>query len=321
MSCVELSVVSPCYNEETNLPRLHAELTRVLGGMGVSYEIVLVENGSVDRSMAIMEELAAADPHVKVVQLSRNFTYQGGICAGMAHAAGRFLVSIDADLQDPPDLIPELHRTALEGGYDIVYGVRRSRQEGFLQTLAYKAFYRLMRFMTPFEVPLDAGDFALIDRPVLDAIRHLPERDRFLRGLRAWVGFRSTGLPYDRRARELGESKFSLVDQFVLAFQGLFSFSFMPLRMLFYAGVAVCAAVGPLTLLYVAWRIMVPTAWPAGVATIVILLLIQIGLTMAGTGLIGEYLAIVFVETKRRPSFITRKLVNLEGPATGPDEA
>ena len=315
MNNVELSVLSPCYNEEENLPRLYDELTRMLVGMGITYEIILVENGSQDNSMTILENLAREDPHVKIVQLSRNFTYQGGISAGMAYASGNFLISIDADLQDPVDLIPEMYEKAMEGDYDIVYGIRKSRQEGLLQKAAYKTFYRMMKMITPFDVPLDAGDFALINRQVLDAILGLPEKNRFLRGLRAWVGFKSTGIPYDRLARAHGKSKFSIADQFGIAFQGLFSFSFLPLRMLFHTGVFICLMIVPLVAMYIVWRALAPNAWPAGTATIIILLLVQIGLTMAGVGLIGEYLAIIFEETKRRPSFITKKLVNLDKSA------
>ena len=308
---VVLSVVSPCFNERENIATLYAELRRVLEGAGVSFEVIMVENGSTDGSFDLMLALANDDPRLKVVQLSRNFGYQGAISAGMAHAAGEFLVCIDADLQDPPELIPVMLERALSEGCDIVYGVRRSRQEGPLRSLSYKAFYRLMQRITPFDMPLDAGDFALINRTVLDTLLALPEKDRFLRGLRAWVGFHSVGIPYDRRARTAGESKFSPVGLFVFALQGLFSFSFLPVRMLFNLGVAICLMIVPLIIGYTVWRVLVPSAWPPGVATILILLLTQIGLTMAGIGLIGEYLSIIFVEVKRRPTFVTRRRVNL----------
>jgi dolichol-phosphate mannosyltransferase len=308
----ELSIVSPCFNEEDNLGRLSQELTRVLEPLGLAYEIIMVENGSSDGSMSMMQSLADNDPHIKIVQLTRNFGYQGGISAGMAHASGRYLVCIDADLQDPVELIPEMYRAAVEGEYDIVYGVRRSRQEPLLQRAAYKLYYRIMRWATPFEIPLDAGDFAVINRQVLDAMLALPEKDRFLRGLRAWVGFRSTGIPYDRRARQAGSSKFSLGSLFLLAIRSVFSFSFVPMRMLFNVGMLICAMIIPLVIAYVIWRLINPAAWPPGIATIVILLLTQIGLTMAGIGLIGEYLAIIFIEVKGRPVYITRRLVNLE---------
>lgn len=314
---VDLSVVSPCFNEEENVERLYSELTRVLEPSGISYELILVENGSSDRTMELLSGIAAKDPRVKVVQLTRNFSYQGGITAGMEFAAGKNLITIDADLQDPPELIPELYAKAQEG-YDVVYGIRRSRQEGFFKRFAYQAFYRLMRKITPFEIPLDAGDFALVTRPVLDAIRSLPERDRFLRGLRAWVGFRSTGIEYDRHARTAGESKFSVVGLFMLAFQGLFSFSFVPIRALFYFGLVVLGLVLPLVGGYVVWRIADPAAWPPGLATLIILNLLQLGLVMAGIGLIGEYLTIVFVEVKARPVFITRELINLSAEPDRP---
>ena len=318
MRSIDLSIVSPCYNERENLHRLHAELTRVVRAMGVRYEIILVENGSADDSMAMLREIARQDPHVKVVQLSRNFSYQGGIAAGMAHASGERLITIDADLQDPVDLIPELYRTSVDDDVDIVYGVRRSRKEGAVRQLGYRWFYRLMRAITPFDVPLDAGDFALVTRRVLDVLLALPEKDRFLRGLRAWTGFRSAGVPYDRSARQAGESKFPFSEMILLAFRGLFSFSFLPIRMLFTLGVAVLALVIPTIVGYIVWRIVEPTAWPPGIATLAILLLIQIGLTMLGIGLIGEYLSIIFIEVKNRPIFVVRNVLNFEeneGPA------
>jgi polyisoprenyl-phosphate glycosyltransferase len=312
VTTIDLSIVSPCYNEHANLPRLHAELTRVLSAMDISYEIILVENGSADESMPFLAELAASDSHVKIVQLSRNFTYQGGIAAGMEHASGERLITIDADLQDPVDLIPELYRVSIEDEYDIVYGVRRSRKEGMLRQVGYRMFYRVMRAITPFDVPLDAGDFALVTRRVLNVLRALPERDRFLRGLRAWTGFRSTGVPYDRQARKAGESKFPFSAMILLAFRGLFSFSFMPIRLLFTLGVAILALVIPLIIGYAVWRIVEPSAWPPGIATLVILLFTQIGLTMLGIGLIGEYLSIIFIEVKNRPTYVVRSLINLE---------
>ncbi|MGA1794847.1 MAG: glycosyltransferase family 2 protein [bacterium] len=312
MSEVVLSVITPCYDESDNIPRLYSELTRVLEDLGVHYELIWVENGSRDDSFEMMKDLAEKDPRVKIIQLTRNFTYQGGIAAGMAYAQGKYLVSIDADLQDPPEMIGRMYEKAITEHYDIVYGIRRKRQEGFVQRAAYRLFYRIMRAISSVDVPLDAGDFALISRPVLNALRSLPERDRFHRGLRAWVGFNATGIEYDRGARLRGASKFSIADQFLLAFQGLFSFSFMPLRLFFYAGVGVCLAIVPLFLFYMVWRIMVPGAWPPGVATIILLLLAILGVTMFGIGLIGEYIAIIFVEVKERPTFLIKSMVNCQ---------
>ena len=309
-----LSVVVPCYNEEENIPVLCESVAEVL--QSVDYELIVVENGSVDRSMELLESYAGRDPRIRIVQLSRNFTYQGGIAAGMAHAIGNYVVTIDADLQDPLDLIPQMLSTAQEGGYDVVFGVRRTRQEGFLKRTSYRAFYRLFRWLAPFPIPVDAGDFALMSRRALEAVLDLPERDRFIRGLRAWIGFKTIGIPYDRRARERGRSHFSVGGLFLVAFQGLFSFSFAPLRGLFYAGVAICLAIIPLTIGYIAWRQFIPGEWPPGIATIVVLQLTTIGIITASTGLLGMYLSIIFTEVKGRPTFVVQRLVNMRGDAT-----
>jgi glycosyltransferase involved in cell wall biosynthesis len=307
-----LSVVTPCFNEEANIGPLCSALGSTLDALAISYELVLVENGSSDGTYPLMLAAAKADPRIKIVQLSRNFTYQGGIAAGMAYARGEFVVCIDADLQDPVEMIPELLRTAQEGSYDIVYGVRRTRQETLWKRWSYRAFYRLMRWLAPFHVPEDAGDFAIMSRRAVDAILRLPERDRFVRGLRAWVGFRSCGVPYDRKARTRGESHFSFGALVLIAFQGLFSFSFVPLRAMFYLGVAIFLSVVPLIAGYAVWREMAPGAWPPGIATIIILQFLTLGFVAGGIGLLGMYLSVVFTEVKARPTFLVSRLVNLE---------
>jgi glycosyltransferase involved in cell wall biosynthesis len=311
----ELSVVVPCYNEEENIPALCDSVAEVL--KSVDYELIAVENGSVDRSMELLEGYATGNPRIRIVQLSRNFTYQGGIAAGMAHAAGKYVVTIDADLQDPLDLVPQMLSLAREGGYDVVFGVRRTRQEGILMRVAYRAFYRLFRWLAPFPIPVDAGDFALMSRRALDVVLELPERDRFIRGLRAWIGFKTIGIPYDRGARERGRSHFSVGGLFLVAFQGLFSFSFAPLRGLFYAGVAICLAIIPLTLGYIAWRQFFPGEWPPGIATIIVLQLTTIGIVTASVGLLGMYLSIIFTEVKGRPTYVVERLVNVPRNAMG----
>lgn len=308
----ELSVVVPCYNEEDNIAVLCESVAEVLGS--IDYELVAVENGSCDRTMELLERYAGENPRIRIVQLSRNFSYQGGIAAGMSHAGGRYLVTVDADLQDPLDLVPKMLSTAEEGGYDVVFGVRRTRQEGVLKQFAYRAFYRLFRWLAPFSIPVDAGDFALMSRRALDAVLDLPERDRFIRGLRAWIGFKTIGIPYDRKARERGRSHFSVGGLFLIAFQGLFSFSFAPLRGLFYAGVSICLAIIPLTVGYVAWRKFFPSEWPPGIATIVVLQLTTIGIVTASVGLLGMYLSIIFTEVKGRPTYVVQRLVNVDQP-------
>ena len=312
MSTIALSVVSSCYDEAPNLPKLHAELTRVLGALGATYEIVLVDNGSTDGSWPLLVDLAARDPHVRVVRLTRNFTFQGGLAAGMAHARGAHLAILDADLQDPADVLVQLYRKAVGEGVDVVYGVRRARKEGLARRAGYAHFYRVRRALTPLEIPADAGDFAVISRRVLDLVLALPERERFLRGLRAWTGFRSVGVPYERAARAGGRSKFGYGELVSLALRSLFSFSFLPLRAFLALGAVLLGLVLPLSAGWLALRPPDPAAWPPGTSAVVLLLVAILGVLALGVGVLGEYVAILFVEAKGRPLFVVDTTLNLE---------
>src|SRR5262245_11193152 len=237
----EISVVVPLHDEQENLAELHRRLTAVLEGLGVAYEILLVDDGSRDATPRMIGRLQESDPTVCALHLSRNFGHQAAVSAGLDYARGRAIVVMDGDLQDPPELIPrfvELWR----GGDDVVYAVRRRRNEGVLKRLGYFTFYRLMKAVSEIDVPLDSGDFCLMDRRVVDALTSLPERVRFVRGLRSFVGFCQTGIPYDRPARLAGASKYPLRSLIALAIDGLVSFSGRPLRLVTYLGIASAAA-------------------------------------------------------------------------------
>jgi dolichol-phosphate mannosyltransferase len=196
----ELSVVVPLYNEEENIPELYRRLSAALGQLGLNYQLVLVNDGSRDRTPALLTELHAADSHVAVLHLSRNFGHQAAVSAGLAHAPGRAVAVMDGDLQDPPEVLGAFLDKWREG-YDVVYAVRQNRKEGALKRAGYWVFYRLLRAISDLDIPLDSGDFCLMDRKVVAVLNHLPERMRFVRGLRTFVGFRQTGLCYDRAAR------------------------------------------------------------------------------------------------------------------------
>ncbi|HEV7864114.1 MAG TPA: glycosyltransferase family 2 protein, partial [Acidimicrobiia bacterium] len=202
-----LSVVVPLHNERENLLALHTRLSRVLAGIG-THEIVFVDDGSRDRSAEIVLELQQRDPAVKLVRLTRNFGKEGAVAAGLDNARGEAVVVMDADLQDPPELLPELV-AQWESGAEVVYAIRRKRKEVFWKRAGYHLFYRIMRLVAEVEMPLDAGDFCLMDRRVVDVVRHLPEKNRFMRGLRSWAGFSQVGVEYDRPERHAGDAKFT----------------------------------------------------------------------------------------------------------------
>ncbi len=240
----ELSVVVPLYNEQENVDLLHRRLTAVLVALGVRYEILFVDDGSRDATADQIDNLQRGDPHLSVLNLSRNFGHQAAVSAGLDHARGRAVMVMDGDLQDPPETIPRFHRLWRDG-HDVVYAVRRHRKENPFLRLAYATFYRLLGAISELEIPLDSGDFCLMDRKVVEALRALPERMRFVRGLRSFVGFRQVGLEYERSARASGRPKYTTARLIGLAIDGLVSFSGYPLRLVTYLGLtAAVVAVG-----------------------------------------------------------------------------
>lgn len=234
-----ISIVAPVYNEEDVLPELARRVRAVMDDTGESWELVLVDDGSHDRSAQIIQELHEADPRVTGVSFSRNFGFQIAVTAGLDHARGDAIILTDADLQDPPEVYPGMIAKWREG-YDVVYGIRASREgETWFKLVTAKLFYRLIYRITSVDIPLDTGDFRLIDRRVVNAIRRMPERNRFLRGMVPWVGFRQTGIEYERVARFAGESKFSSVRKMLpFAVDAVTSFSYFPLRIATYLGLS-----------------------------------------------------------------------------------
>lgn len=309
-----LSFLSPCYDEAENLEALHSAITAACTAAGIaSYEIVWIENGSRDGSEAIMRQLAAADPRLRVIQLSRNFGFQGAITCGFHHVRGTWTAVLDADLQDPPRLIPEMLAKARQEGLDVVYGVRRKRKEGLWKRLCYWGFYRVWSATASIPVQLDSGDFGLIHRRVIDSINTMPERMRFIRGLRAWSGFRQAGFEYERAARQAGASKFSFNQLVSFAADGIVAYSTVPLRMAFVGGliiVALCLLVGvaQAILRLLSLFALVPAAFslPPGFATIYVVIVGLIGLNMLCLGLVGEYVGRTYNETKGRPHYLIR---------------
>lgn len=302
-----LSVVCPAFQEEDVLPIFHAELSRALAPLADEFqaEVVYVDDGSTDGTLAVLRRLAASDPRVRYLSFSRNFGHQAAVTAGLDRAAGRAVVVMDGDLQDPPELLGQLVARWREG-FEVVYAVRAKRKEGPLKRLGYFAFYRLLRAVSDLDIPLDSGDFCLMDRAVVDVLNHLPERQRFVRGLRTFVGFRQVGLTYDRGARAAGQPKYTFGKLVGLAVDGLVSFSGSPLRLVTYLGFA---AVG-LAVLLSAWVVadaVSNQSTPRGWASTMVAVLFMGAVQLVGLGIIGEYIRRIFLEVKARPTYIARE--------------
>jgi len=311
---VEISVVVPVYNEDESVPELYRRLTDVLTAAASSYEIVLVDDGSRDRSWELIKGLAARDPRVKGVSFSRNFGHQMAFTAGLDHAAGDAVVIMDADLQDPPELIPELVGRWREG-YDVVYAVRAKREgETAFKLVTAAAFYRILRRVTNVNIPVDTGDFRLMSRKAVAAFRRLSEHHRFTRGMVSWLGFRQIGVPYLRASRHAGESKYPLRKMMRLASDGLTSFSYLPLQLASWLGIAVSGlAVVALVAELVAKAMRSPLAWSWVAMTGLALLG---GIQLIALGLVGEYLGRVFDEVRGRPLYLVQETVGLTSPTT-----
>ncbi|HEX4518277.1 MAG TPA: glycosyltransferase family 2 protein [Gaiellaceae bacterium] len=299
----KLSAVIACYRDAPAVPQMHERLTQVFTKLGVDYEILFVNDASPDDARQVLAELAARDPNVVVINHTRNFGSQSAFTSGMAVATGDAVVLLDGDLQDPPELIEEFHAKWLEG-YDVVYGVRVKREATRFMRVAYKAFYRVFQRVAYVRVPVDAGDFSLIDRRVVDALNALPEHNRFVRGLRAWVGFRQTGVPYVRPERPFGRSTNSLLRNLGWARKAVISFSYAPLDVITWLAftIVIVSTLGAAAEVVV--RIVDPGAAPRGVTTLLVVVLFLGGIQLLCLSIIGSYLAGVYEEVKRRPPYI-----------------
>lgn len=319
MADVAYSAVIPCFNESGNIEELHSRLLPVLEGTGKEFEILFIENGSTDDSCAKLRELNRKDPRIKIVRFSRNFGYQMAITAGLLYARGRDVIVMDGDLQDPPEVIPDLIRKKQEG-FDIVYGVRKKRIGNPLKRVCYYLFYRILNRLSDVKMPEDAGDFSIIDRKVVDFINSLPERNRFLRGLRAWSGFTHAGVNYTRDDRFAGDTKFRLFDLFAFALDGLSSFTNKPLTFTMYFGFLVSGLSFLGALVYFFLKIF-GYIKAIGFATVFILILFMGGIQLIAIGLIGVFIGKIYNEVKMRPYFVISELVGVEKAPAVKDQA
>jgi len=303
-----ISVVVACYRDAGNVREMYARLSSVLPEVSANYEIIFVNDNSPDNAEEILIEIARQDARVTVISHSRNFGSQMAFTSGMRQSLGDAVILMDGDLQDPPETIPLLVAEWLKG-YDVVYGVRGERRENPLMESARKLFYRIYRGLSYIDVPLDAGDFSVMSRRVVDAMLQMPERDRFLRGLRSWVGFRQTGVPYIRAARFAGESTNSLLENVRWAKRGIFSFSYRPLELISLMALMVTFLAGTAIIVYFVLYFVIPNA-PRGYLTLLVAILLLGAVQLFSLSIMAEYLGRIFEEVKQRPPFIVRSIVN-----------
>ena len=309
-----VTVVVPCFNEEDVIAETHARLSAALAAIpAIEYEILYVDDGSADRTAELLRGLRAGDRRVRVVQLSRNFGHQIAVTAGIEHATGDAVVLIDADLQDPPEVIGEMVDRWREG-YEVAYGVRTDREgESAFKRWTASVFYRLMSKVTDTDIPVDTGDFRLMDRKVVDALLAMPERDRFVRGMVSWTGFRQVGVPYRRAARFAGESKYPIGKMLRLAIDGIASFSAAPLTIATYLGFF-ASAVALLGMAYALVLRVFTSNWVTGWTGMMLAILFLGGIQMISLGIIGEYVGRIYGESKRRPLYLVQERLGFEAP-------
>lgn len=301
---MKYSLIVPVYNEEENLLQLYERVKKTMNKLGKNYEIIFIDDGSTDHTISLLFSLHEKDPRVKIIHFSRNFGHQAAVSAGLQHCSGDYTAILDADLQDPPEILP-LFFSKLDEGYDTVYAVRKKRKESFIKRTAYSLFYKLLKTVASIDIPLDSGDFCVMKKKVVNALNSLPERNRFIRGLRSWVGFKHIGIEYERSARYAGTSKYTLSKLFKLAFDGIFSFSYVPLQIMFYAGFGSLALsiLGIFLAVYFKFFTSYYNRVP-GFATTIILVMFMGGLQLFSIGIIGEYMRRMYDEIKQRPHYI-----------------
>lgn len=307
-SPVRVSVAIPVHNEEQAVDELLRRVGAVLDGVpGGPHEIVIVDDGSTDGTLAALARRAAADPRIVVVALSRNFGHQAAFTAALDHVTGDVTVLMDGDLQDPPEVIPQFLARHAEG-FDVVYAVRAQRRAAWWLRVSYHLFYRVIERLSDLELPLDSGDFALLSRRVVQELHRTTEHNRYLRGLRTWVGFRQVGLAVDRPERFAGTSKYTLRRLVRLALDGIFAFSIVPLRAAAALGATAIAA-SALYSLYALYAKLALHRSPQGFTTLILLISFLSGVNLLFLGIIGEYLGRVYEEVKARPLYVVRQVI------------
>ena len=316
----KLSAVVVCYRDAPAVPIMYERLRTVFESLGVDYEIIYVNDASPDNAREVLADLAERDPKVVVINHTRNFGSQSGFTSGMKVATGDAVILLDGDLQDPPELIEDFFRE-WQKGYEVVYGVRVRRDAPLLMRGGYKLFYRIFRALSYVPVPVDAGDFSLLGRRVVDVLNAMPEKNRFVRGLRAWAGFRQTGVPYVRPERMFGRSSNSLLGNLGWAAKAIFSFSYVPLRMITVVALLTVVLSLVLAAWQVAFRLLYPAATPSGLTTVILLVLFLGEIQLLCLAVIGTYLAHIYDEVKHRPPYVVESILNAPAESKKPDYA
>ncbi len=297
------SLVIPVYNEESMIPELYRRVSAVMDGLDDTAELILIDDGSRDRTLALLRELHERDERVVYLGLARNFGHQIAVTAGLNYVRGKVIIVLDADLQDPPELIPEMLKL-WQQGYQVVYAQRTKRvREGWFKRLCAYVFYRLLKQLANVDIPTDTGDFCLMDRQVVDLLNQMPERNRYIRGLRSWVGFNQTAIKFERDLRFAGEVKYTFTKSFALAVNGLVSFSSIPLRLSTYLGLFSAVAAILMAILVLYWRIFTPNSTLTGFATIAIAIFFLGAVQLISIGILGEYIGRIYEEVKGRPLY------------------
>ncbi len=302
----KISAIIACYKEERAIPIMYQRLTRVFKTIQTDYEIIFVNDGSPDNSELVIKNIVEKDAHVIGINHARSFNSQMGFTSGMDIASGDAVVLLDGDLQDPPEMIEKFFKKWNEG-YDVVYGIRAKREASLYMSIFYKLFYRVFNKMSYIPIPLDAGDFSLIDRKVVDVLRQFPERDRFLRGLRAWVGFKQTGIPFVRPERMFGKTTNSFFKNIDWALLAIFSVSYVPLRLITVISFSMFLFALVAILSEIAIRLIFNRA-PEGVATILVVVLFLGSVQLFCLSILGQYIGRIFEEVKARPKYVVKSI-------------
>ncbi|GKU85209.1 glycosyltransferase family 2 protein [Niallia sp. NCCP-28] len=313
MDNLKYSIIIPVFNEEQVIEHTYERLKIVMDSTAETYELLFINDGSRDSTIDILKHLGETDNHIKTIDFSRNFGHQIAITAGMDYAQGDAVIIIDADLQDPPELILEMIGK-WKSGYDVVYAKRTARKgETFFKKQTAALFYRTLRAMTDIEIPIDTGDFRLIDRKVCEQMQNVHERNRFVRGLVSWVGFKQTAVEYERDERYAGETKYPLKRMLKLSIDGITSFSYKPLKIANYLGAAL-STIGFIYMLVVLYQKLFTTTTITGWSSIIVIQLFFSGITLMMLGVMGEYIGRIYDEAKNRPLYIVQDVYSVENP-------
>lgn len=305
---IDISIIVPLYNEEQVFEQLIQRLTNVINSTAFSCEVILVNDGSSDKTPELIEAVCSKDRRFTGILLSRNHGHQLAVSAGLAHVRGKKgAMIIDGDLQDPPELVNEFYEY-LCNGYDVIYAIRKNRKEGFLKKLAYTSYYRLQKKISSFNIPIDSGDFSMLSKRVVDNMNSMPEQSRYLRGMRAWVGFKQIGYEYDRDERQAGETKYSWKKLFELAFNGIFNFSDFPVKIITRLGF-ITVLFSLIYFAYNVYRKVVYNDVPQGFTATILAIILFSGVQLISLGLIGEYVLRIYNQVRNRPLFVVDKII------------